>query len=280
MELTIVLKHPSMERILREEFFNPGINAFSLTDKTLLTPKKIPIYRLKHPTQIIYRCSLPLRLSSQLQLSSGAIAQQLVTHLTRDDSSSPDPTLKFTLEIGEEGVIDCYLGDRSLVVWLEELPQLFLSCFTSHPEISQNLSINVLPFQYTHARCCSLLRLGELEGIIEFECEFLAQQRWLWKAPNPIPWKVLNENREYRLISQILHLVDDIEEITPKNFTIVAHQLCEAFWDFERYCRIWGEIKEKTPQLAQARLGLVAVTQMLLQSLLQERFKVTAYIEM
>lgn len=141
-------------------------------------------------------------------------------------------------------------------------------------------AINLFPLQYTHARCCALLRLGDKDRLIEFNTQELGQLRWLWKTPNPIGWNFLGEIPELRLIGQFFHLVDNIEEVAPKNYISLAMQLCEAFWEFESSCRIWGEVKQKTPVRAQARLGLAAVTQLLLGWLLQEKFKVTAFVEM
>ena len=59
----------------------------------------------------------------------------------------------------------------------------------------------------------------------------------------------------------------------------VALSLSESFEEFSKHCRIYGEVK-KTPQLAQARLGLVAVTQKLLRSLLQDDLGVSAPVEL
>ena len=50
--------------------------------------------------------------------------------------------------------------------------------------------------------------------------------------------------------------------------------------DFDRSCRIWGEVNRQTPELAQARLGLIALTQFLLGWLLQEQMGVSAPVEL
>ena len=54
----------------------------------------------------------------------------------------------------------------------------------------------------------------------------------------------------------------------------------QAWEEFFKHCRIWGEVKTKTPKLAQVRLGLVAVTQKLLRSLLQDSLGVCAPMEL
>jgi arginyl-tRNA synthetase len=53
-----------------------------------------------------------------------------------------------------------------------------------------------------------------------------------------------------------------------------------VFLTFYSQCRIWGEVKTATPQLAQARLGLILATQPLLHLLLQDLLGVPAPLEL
>jgi hypothetical protein len=65
-----------------------------------------------------------------------------------------------------------------------------------------------------------------------------------------------------------------------ENSIKLAMNLSEAVLEFERYCRIWGEVKQETPDLSQARLALIAIAQLLLWQLLQEKIGVWAPIEL
>jgi hypothetical protein len=49
---------------------------------------------------------------------------------------------------------------------------------------------------------------------------------------------------------------------------------------FTTECRIWGEVKQQKPQLAQARLGIVALVQWCLYKLLQEKLSILAIAEL
>jgi hypothetical protein len=141
--------------------------------------------------------------------------------------------------------------------------------------------------QYAHARCCSLLRLAHREGLIELSNLECKTSSWQWAKPNLIPWMFddpesqsrrlrLGHPAERGLMAQLLEGTDRISSLTPASALKLAQSLSTAFETFYSACRIWGEVKTETPQLAQARLGLVGVTQKLLRSLLEDQLDVTA----
>jgi hypothetical protein len=191
------------------------------------------------------------------------------------------------------GWIDFYLSHLSIAVWLQQFPQLFFVEFSSLTKLPANQAlyspeINLFPVHYTHARCCALLRLGHQDQLIQVQTQDFNSSRWRWIAPNPIPWQKNNQENclnmihkaEYSLIMQIMAFIDDLGTINPTNLLPLVNQLSQAFWEFERYCRIWGEVKENNLELAQTRLGLVQITQCLLCYLLKAKFQVLALTEL
>ncbi|MEB3341344.1 DALR anticodon-binding domain-containing protein [Okeania sp.] len=152
--------------------------------------------------------------------------------------------------------------------------------------------VNLFPIQYSHARCCSLLRMGERDGLITLMLTTPENysQYWLIQTPKAIPWQKINgelqflHHAEYELIAEIASTLDCIYcvSITKKsiNWVKVANSLSNAFQTFYRQCRIWGEVKVETPELAKARLGLVLVTQSLLRFLLEEKLDTEAPLEL
>lgn len=237
----------------------------------------------------------------------------------RQDTSN-QVSLDFRVEVCFSGWIHFHLSEQSLASWLQQLIQIpvLLSDWQGNlllglptKEIKNRLSeklestppdqlvkrlqnpSHLFKVQYAHARCCSLLRLAHRQGLIQLSDSECNARNWQILEPNPIPW--LNDHpegemdskrlrlghwAEWDLIHQILDEFDQIERLDSVSALKLANALSQAFETFYGTCRIWGEVKTATPKLAQARLGLVGVTQKLLRSLLEDQLGETAPIEL
>ena len=93
---------------------------------------------------------------------------------------------------------------------------------------------------------------------------------------------LLNHANEMLLMHQLVKLVDDLvcTGSSARNWETAATKLSQAFEKFWGSCRIWGEVKIQTPELAQARLGLLVATQLVLRSVLEDKLQVVAPIEL
>ncbi len=122
--------------------------------------------------------------------------------------------------------------------------------------------------QYVHARCCSLVRLARQE-------EFMSSSRY-------IPWldadeKLrLTQEHSLELIAELVKVVDNLEFYSVVKLEKAALKLSLAFDRFWSHCRILGEMKT-SPELAQARLGLVMATQSILRFLLEDKLGLSAF---
>ena len=246
-----------------------------------LIADKIALYFLDkiYLQNIVYRCAIAFPLANYWHLSSLKVAQNLREFLpTNDVISKTRPTLAFKVQVVSPGWIDFYLSDRALAVWLETLV-----AWVSQDERGRQDDENrgdrenehLFVIQYTHARCCSLLRLGHQEKLIKIKYQYLG-----WEIVEPINFAwvdaqgifVLKYPTEKRLLFQLLMVVDELITSSDKhNWTKLAHNLSEVCLDFWTECRIYGEIKQKTPELAQARLGLVALVQYFLARILRDK---------
>ncbi|WP_366932220.1 DALR anticodon-binding domain-containing protein [Nostoc sp. NMS8] len=145
--------------------------------------------------------------------------------------------------------------------------------------------------QYAHARCCSLVLLAHREGLIKLKEPVPSTSPAFWDviSPNPVPWLNcdgtlrLNHPDERRLIDELIQVVDNIEcpDVSGSvKWEKVALNLSQAFEKFWSNCRIWGEVKITSPELAQARLGLLMATQSVLRYVLEENLGVFAPLEL
>jgi arginyl-tRNA synthetase len=264
----------------------------------------------QQPTAMVYRCAVALPLAHQFKLSPLEIAEELAQLLaipqclasgeTASYESSTVPYLEFTVRVFPPGWLDWELSDRSLAIWLQVLVEEIQGGGMGRGRWGEGETggggdgetgrrgdgENLFPLQYVHARCCSLLRLGHQEGLIELRDESFSQPIWQIVEPNPIPWLdsggnfQLTHPTERRLLVQLLIVIEELARSRQGNWRQLAHNLSEAMLAFTTECRIWGEVKQQKPQLAQARLGIVALVQWCLYKLLQEKLSILAIAEL
>ena len=231
---------------------------------------------------IIYRSAHALRLARASQLPVLDLAQLLVTHL--EDNLRGIARLDFTVMVVPSGWIELRLEDSSLANWLQFFTQTSLPInsqwvMSVRSSEQQPPADSIFLWQYAHARCCSLLRNGSRSGSIALEPN-PPPATLLWRAIGPIDWLTgegqlrLVHPADRQLIYRLLATVDALccPDRPPQVPTAVqlVQSLSQSFLTFESACRIWGEVKTQTPQLATARLGLILAVQQILKLLLSE----------
>jgi hypothetical protein len=235
--------------------------AQKLLESVILDNGRIPLYHLKSP--IGYRFTIAN--------SPEAIAKRLVNKIEESDR----PRLAVTVRVLASGWIDFYLSDRALATWLQQLPQ-FLSPI-ARVGVAEEIADRVSMSQYAHARCCSLLRLANREAFIKLDDLVFNQPVWQWLDRDRFQLVSLAEQA---LMSQILATTDELDRDGTVNWTKLVNRLSEPVLECDRHCRIWGEVRQKTPEIALTRLSLIAIAQFLLRYLLQEKLAVWAPIEL
>jgi arginyl-tRNA synthetase len=253
------------------------------------TMTEIPLNRAKNRERVVYVSAIALKLAKTWQQTPQAIAAQLAE--TLEPLCWPD----FTVKAAPAGIIELELTDAGLAVWLQRLAQNFLPLPEYRILSPVVCADRLFPIQYSHARCCSLLRMAHRDRLIAIAQPDVttAPQIWSLAAPNPIPWVDEGDRlrlvhpAESNLISQLLTVLDNLSPIwevenreKPVNYLKLANNLSEAFQTFYSQCRIWGEVKTEQPKLAQSRLGLVLATQSLLRFILEELLNAVAPIEL
>lgn len=245
----------------------------------VLKNKEIQLYLFQKNATIIYRCAIAHQLTTILKSSALEIAYQLVENIENEVSS-------FAIEVSSPGWIDFHLSDYCLANWLEQLSSFELSSFQFSDQ-NRHLKIDrdcIFILQYAHARCCSLLLLGEQIDLIELKDKQFKQA--VWQLSTPVSW--LDKSGKLRstypaetyLIERLLAVMDNLGDGESKNIfnpIVLLSEALVAFWD---NCRIYGDTSKRMPQLAKARLGLIAATQLLLKISLEELIGISALVEL
>lgn len=286
----------------------------STLGQNYLELQAIPLRAIQGGTQVVYVSAIALKLANAWKNPAIDIATLIAAHLFCDESnhcSTNAASENFTVNVVAPGWIYLQLSDVGTAAWLQRLAQAppWVGSRGAGEQVSRgageflDFKLADLPLrgypkaklfncQYAHARCCSLLRLAHREGIIALAEPDLEISQYFWRAiaPDPIPWLDSDQKlrlvhpAERNLIFHLLTLLDDIYCVSRSRRRVdwekSASNLSQAFLTFYSQCRIWGEVKIKHPELAQARLGLIMATQPLLYLLLQDLLGVPAPLEL
>ncbi len=245
---------------------------------------KIPLYQGGYNQKILYISGVAMRISKSQNSPVMEVAGAIAGYLAQNSDSL------FRVKVTPPGEIHIELIDSTLATWLQSL---IVATKTGHlvnnfvdDQLPTSLnSLKIFTIQYAHARCYSLLRLGHQEGIIKLDRTDIKS----FICTNPISW--LNDDQKLRLnhpaetflIHQLVKAVDDLvcaDSSSSINWEKVGENLSQAFEKFWCNCRIWGEVKINSPELAQARLGLLIATQLVLRSVLEDKLGVFAPLEL
>ena len=246
---------------------------------------------------VSYRCAVALQLAPRWGISAGKIAEKLVLEL-ENFQALDGQNFEVQAEVIDQGIINLGVSDRSLACWLEQLRLSPFPYRAVDPKIDPKI-INYFPIQSAHARCCSLLQLAVREKVIQLEDRSLDKlsdellASWQILVPSEIPW--LDQQGEFRLVTPqeqylvnlLVNLIDEFDSCqdSPKSqkqlqkWEKLATEISRGFANFDRYSRIFGEVRANNLPLAQARLGLVVLTRWGLERLLREYLGAIAPLE-
>ncbi|GAX39671.1 DALR anticodon-binding domain-containing protein [Tolypothrix sp. NIES-4075] len=265
-----------------------ALSIYTNTDSILSRENhKIPLYKSRDINRILYISGVALQLSKSQNRNAIEIACAIASHLSANCGD------EFIIEIVPPGYIHFVLTDPILAAWLQRLVEGKGGGGDGERggwgETKYENSSHLFAVQYAHARCCSLMRLAQQEKLIQLNEPNTSSALGRVISPSSIPWlncdrKLrLEHSASFRLISQLVQVVDDLEcpdQAGSVNWEKAAINLSQAFEIFWCNCRIWGEVKITSPELSQARLGLVIATQSVLRFLLEEKLGVFALVEL
>ncbi len=255
--------------------------------------ENIPLHKGRDFDRILYISGVALQISKYENVSAMEIASDIGSHFSATCSND------FHVQIVSPGWIHLELTHPLLAAWLQDIafgyPGVVGELWSTGAgeEISPHTPHTphtLFTAQYAHARCYSLLRLAHQEGLIKLWQEGQQENyNESLHSSNPyspsIPWLDgdrirLTHPASGRLIAELVRVVDQFECHGSVKWETAALTLSQAFESFWSHCRIFGEVKTTSPELAQARLGLVMATQSVLRFLLEEKLGISAVMEL
>ncbi|MBC6431604.1 glutamate acetyltransferase [Nostoc sp. HG1] len=292
-----VSKHTSIKQLVYSYLIKSvSIDTYKAENRCIKN-EKIPLYKGRDNNRILYTSNVSLGLSK----SQNRKAMELASAIASDLSGICGDV--FSIQIVPPGWIHFELTNSTLATWLQSLVVGSLGGQGAGEDEGDEANNqcqcpnaqcpmpNLFAVQYVHARCCSLVLLAHREGLIKLREPVPNNSPAFWSviSPNPLPWLNcdgtlrLNHPDERRLIGELIQVIDNIECHDVKGsvkWEKVALSLSQAFEKFWSNCRIWGEVKTTSPELAQARLGLLMATQSVLRFVLEENLGVFAPLEL
>jgi DALR anticodon binding domain len=209
-----------------------------------------------------------------------------------------------------KGCLYAEFSTESLTQWLQSLltirPYLQLERSNSKPPstIANGISPDPALFelQYAHARCCSLLELGQKAQLIQ-----LTNNNLSLSSPNPVPWQTSQGILQFQTESErqlLLELMQFPQSLclsgaiyghlqssepgcqTPvswplNNQVLQKHQVwSQLFQSFYRECSVLGDVCTKKPELAQSRFASLILLKNLLEFWLLGLLRIEAPTEL
>jgi len=275
----------------------------------------IPLHKGRDNSRVLYISGIALRLSKYEKIPAMDIAGAIASHLSvtcgedfKVQIVSPGwihlelahPTLAAWLQSIVEGAWGMGHGAWGIDI-IPNSQSPVLNSQSPMPDAQCPMPNSLFTAQYAHARCCSLLRLAYQEGLVKLRQPDVDTASVGVLSFKSIPWldcdaKLrLNHPASSHLIAELVKVVDELEYTSSvisipdrdscrssrgDNWEKAALDLSQAFETFWSNCRILGEVKTTSPELAQARLGLVMATQSVLRFLLEEKLGVSALVEL
>ena len=137
--------------------------------------------------------------------------------------------------------------------------------------VKQSNDNPVFYVQYAHTRCCSLIRMAKEAGL-----DVPANAAIVTEAGKLL----FTEPEERKLLMSLLAVPEQLKRAAEERATHKVVRLAEAIAiDFHKFydrCRILGDVLNKNPELAKARLALVEATRQVLLNLLEGVLKINA----
>jgi hypothetical protein len=248
-------------------------------------------------TQYQYVSTIAHRLAAKLSLTPLEICQicQICQPPILPHEVDRTAGLELSCWYNDAGYLYFQIMPAAIERWLnylDRLPSIDLAVPTPHPHAPGRSGSGLAIAIYAHARCCSLLKLADRERTISIDADWhIDPPDWLLSCREDRQLaglaSIFDRPVERQLIQSLMAVVDAIYIYQPSmpmptantgsprfprgtpNWSKLTIDLAQSWLDFDRDCRIFGDIQIQNPHLAIARCGLTAIVRRYLQMLLE-----------
>jgi hypothetical protein len=247
-------------------------------------------------TQYQYVSTIAHPLAAKLSLTPLQICQigQICQPSIQPQVVDPANSLELCCWYNDAGYLYFHIVPVAIERWLVYLDRLPPLDFATVPDHWHTTGTSGLTLAiYAHARCCSVLKLAAREKSISIATDWrLDPPDWLHHCRKDRQRQrssgIFDCSVEKQLIQTLMAVVDAIyihrdrasyslsadssnrrSSRSIPNWSRLTIALAQSWLDFDRECRILGEIKLQNPHLAIARCGLTAIVRRYLQMLLE-----------
>jgi DALR anticodon binding domain len=306
----VVVQYPSLGQWLADRL-SGAIATLELTNTTQPDVISLPLFSQSAHQFGTFASPLLLQFASRTPQSTPQI---LGAAILQQWASQPE-AIRFSpkLWIHPNGWLYAHFGTDDLAQWLQRLtletPTLDQTREPKAIESSISHEPVLFTLQYAHARCCSLLRLAQQEGLLEYGDNFVPgvhtnpfehQGTALWQTDTGELY--LRTSSEKAILQALMAFP---QSLSPQKVIYRCPQSIDSFtesrlewslpythlhkqaevWgalfsNFYRDCRLFGAVQTHEPKLTQARFALVYIVKKVLAFLLEDIFQVKAPMEL
>jgi hypothetical protein len=246
-------------------------------------------------TQYQYVSTIAHRLAAKSSLNPLKICENLQPPVP-NETPAERCGLELACWYNDSGYIYFQVAATAIDRWLKYIHYIPLK-----PELHADRAVPVPNVAiYTHARCCSRLKLAEREKLITLNSDWQLSTVDRSAASFPVVERDRPENQllaasnsiferaaERQLIQTLMAVLDAIYSNNstgvhprPPNWAKLTIDLAQSWLEFDRCCQIFGDIKRQNPHLAIARCELTAIARRYLQVLLENYLGASAWWEL
>jgi DALR anticodon binding domain len=293
------IQYPSLVQWLADQLARADLENMAIAQADILP---LPLFSQSEHQFGTFASPLPLQWSKRGENSDAqAIGNAIIQALT-----SQTPNLEFfpKLSMHPNGWLYASFGAEDLAKWLQTLigatPELRLPAQAekSSQEIDSKISCEPVLFnlQYSHARCCSLLRLARQEKFLRLDDTGNPYDSLGWQTPTgELLLQTKSEQALLRILMQFPQSLSPQKMIygcrfsglpgaqTRLEWSLPQKHLykqailwSQLFGDFYGECRLFGDIQQTSPALAHARFALVAIVKKVLAFVLEDMLRTKA----